>query len=67
MTKHLDAALLEAKIKKSFKKDLLHVTPPEAEKIAEALRQQDIKPALHFEVYQKNAEGYTAILNRKLE
>jgi len=67
MTKHLDAALQEANIRKSFNKDLLQVTSLEAEKIAEALRQQGLKPALHFEVYQKNSPDFPAIQSRKLE
>jgi len=67
MTRDLDAALQEANIRKSFNNDLLQVTPPEAEKIAEALRQQGLKPALHFEVYQKNADDYETVRSRKLE
>lgn len=44
-------------------KEVMSVTPIQAYEIAEKL---DQKPALHFEVYQENAQGYDEIQNRKL-
>lgn len=43
------------------------VTEPEARAVAQNLAKQGRRAALHFEVYQESAEGYSQIQARKLE
>jgi hypothetical protein len=44
----------------------IHISDPRAEKLACALSRNGLRSALHFTVYQKAAEGYQTIQDRRL-